>query len=86
VALIWGVSCGYVWALNGPRWAYKALSGLAVLAICTAFLLPETHLYRRRIVEGLIWWKWALVIGTVVAGYGWLLRWIKRKADARHDP
>ena len=85
VALIWGVSCGYVWALNGPRWAYKALSALAVLVVAAAFLLSETHVYRLRIIEGLHWWKWALAIGSIAVGYGLLVRWIKKKADARYD-
>lgn len=85
VALIWGVSCGYIWALNGPRWAYKALFVLAILGVAVAFLLPETHVYRLRIIEGLHWWKWALAIAAIAVGYGLLVRWIKKKADARYD-
>ncbi len=86
VALIWGVSCGYVWALNGPKWAYKALFLLAIVAILGALALPEMHMYRVRIVEGLHWWKWALAVMIPVVGYGLLVRFIKKKADARHDP
>ncbi|NOR61743.1 MAG: hypothetical protein GQ535_04510 [Rhodobacteraceae bacterium] len=85
VALVFGVSCGYVWALNGPRMAYKALLLLSILVVAAALLLPETHMFRVRIVEGLHWWKWALAIAIPVFGYGMLVRWIKTKADARHD-
>ncbi len=86
VALIFGVSCGYVWALNGPRQAYKFLLSLVIIVILGALLLPETHMFRRRILEGLNWWKWALAIGIPVWGYGLLVRWIKKKADAKNDP
>jgi len=86
VFLISAVSCGYVWALNGPRWAYKALIILALFVIFGALFLPDAHLFRIRIIEGLHWWKWALAIGIPILGYGLLVRWIKKKADARYDP
>ena len=85
VALIFGLSCGFVWALSGPRWAYKALLLLAVIAILSVFLLPDGHVFRARIVDGLHWWKWALAVAIPVIGYGLLVRWIKKKADARYD-
>lgn len=85
VALVFGVLCGYVWALNGSKRAYKALLLLAILVVLGAFLLPETHEFRLRIIEGLHWWKWALAIAIPVVGYGMLVRWIKTKADARYD-
>ena len=85
VALVFGLSCGYVWALNGSKLFYKALLLLSIIVICAAFLLPETHLFRMRIAEGLHWWKWAVAISIPVVGYGMLVRWIKLKADARHD-
>ncbi len=86
VALIWALFCGYIWALNGPKWAYKAVHIIAILVIVAALLLPETHVFRVRIIEGLQWWKWALAILIPVFGYAALVRWIKKKADARHDP
>jgi len=86
VAVILGLSFGYIWALNGPKWAYKAVLILAAIVVLAALLLPEAHVFRLRIVEGLHWWKWAVAIGIPVVGYGLLVRWIKKKADARHDP
>lgn len=85
VAIILGVSCGYVWALDGPKWSYKALSLLAIGVVLAAFLLPEAHVFRVRIIEGLRWWKWALAVGLPILAYGILVRWIKKKADARYD-
>ncbi len=85
VALIFGLSCGYVWALDGPRWCYKALLLLVILVISGAFLLPDAHVFRLRIIEGLHWWKWALAIALPIFAYGMLVRWIKKKAEARYD-
>ena len=85
VALITAVLCGYVWALDGPKIAYKVLLAAAVLIMILALFLPEAHVFRFRIVEGLHWWKWALAIAVPVGLYAALLRWIKKKADARHD-
>jgi len=85
VAIILGLGLGYVWALNGPGWAYKALVIVAAIVIAGALFLPELHVFRIRILEGLNWWKWAFAIAIPVLGYGMLVRWIKKKADARHD-
>lgn len=85
VAIIFWVSCGYVWVLDGPKWLYKVLILFAIGAILAALLLPETHVFRVRIVEGLQWWKWALAVGIPILAYGMLVRWIKKKADARYD-
>ncbi len=86
VFLITGVLCGYIWALNGPRWAYKALLFMALLVIIGALLLPGTHVFRVRIIEGLNWWKWAIAVAIPVWLYASAVRWIKKKADARDDP
>jgi len=85
VALILGLSYGYIWALNGPKWVYKALAFVAIIVIFTALFLPDEHVFKARIIEGLHWWKWAVAIGIPVLGYGLLVRWIKKKADARYD-
>lgn len=86
IALIVGVSAGYIWALNLPRWAYKALLAMAALVVAVSQALPETHLFRISVAEGLHWWRWALTIGLPILAYAMVIRWIKRKADARHDP
>jgi hypothetical protein len=86
IFLITAVSCGYVWVLNAPRVAYKVLIILALIAIIGSQVLPESHLFRISVSEGLHWWKWALAVAIPVLGYGLLVRWIKKKADARHDP
>ena len=86
IALIAGVSAGYIWALNVPRWAYKALFAVAVLTVAVSQALPESHLFRISVAEGLHWWRWALTIAFPVLIYAMLIRWIKRKAEARNDP
>ena len=85
VALITAVLCGYVWALDGPKIAYKLVFSGAILIMVLALFLPEAHVFRMRIVEGFHWWKWALAIAVPVGLYTVFLRWIKKKADARHD-
>lgn len=86
VFLITAIACGYVWVLNGPRITYKVLIVLAIITIIGSRLLPEAHLFRISVSAGLHWWKWALAVAIPVLGYGLLVRWIKKKADARHDP
>lgn len=86
VFLITTLACGYVWVLNGPRIAYKMLVVAAVLVVAASQVLPDTHLFRISVSAGLHWWKWALAVAIPVLGYGLLVRWIKKKADARHDP
>ncbi|MCF6273580.1 MAG: hypothetical protein L3J37_10400 [Rhodobacteraceae bacterium] len=86
VFLVFGVSAGYNWALNGPKWMYRALLGAAVFVIVASQFLPETHLFNIRVTEGLNWWKWAILIAIPVFLYAKLVRWLKRKADARDDP
>lgn len=85
VFLILGVSFGYIWALNGPKWGYWVLTFLAVLIIGASQLLPLSHAFRVRIGEGLHWWLWAAAIAIPVIAYAMLIRWIKRKAYARDD-
>jgi len=85
VALIAGLSFGYIWALNGPKWAYRAVLLLAFVVILGALLLPDAHAFRIRILEGLHWWKWAVALALPVLGYSLLVRWIKVKVDARND-
>jgi len=85
VFLLTTVSFGYVWALNGPKRAYKILLALAAFTIIASQLLPATHAFRLSVAEGLHWWLWALTIGIPVLAYAWLVRLIKRKADAKHD-
>ncbi len=86
ITLIIGVLMGYNWALNGPRWAYKALLGLGVAVIIISQLLPAAHPFRISVAEGLVWWFWAIVIAIPVLAYAKLVRWLRRKAEARHDP
>jgi len=85
VFLITAISMGYVWALNLPRLAHKVLLGAAIVVIVISQLLPESHLFRIRVFEGLQWWFWAFIIFLPVFGYVLLLRWVKRKAKARDD-
>jgi len=85
VVLISGVLAGYNWALNGSRRTYWLLLGAAIVTIAISQLLPDTHLFNKRIAEGLHWWRWALTIAVPVLGYAMVIRWIKRKANARHD-
>lgn len=77
---------GYIWALNGPKWAYGAVLFLAFGVISGALFLPDAHPFRIRILEGLHWWKWAFAIGLPIAGYALIIRWIKRKVAKRDDP
>ncbi len=86
IFLIVGVSMGYNWALNGPRWAYRALLGLGVLLVVISQILPESHLFHMRVEEGLIWWFWATIIAIPVLLYARAVRWLRRKADAKNDP
>ena len=86
VFLIVLISSGYVWALSWPRYAYKILLILAVLIVAGSQILPETHLFRLRVSEGLIWWMWAIIIAAPILLYAMLVRWIKQKADSRDDP
>ncbi len=85
VFLIFGVSAGYVWALNGPRWAYRALAVAAGAVIAFSWFLPEDHVFRVRVAEGLIWWFWAVMFSIPVGLYVWWVRWLKKKVDQRHD-
>ena len=85
VALVFAMSCGYLWALNWPKMAYKALTLLAILVVLGALLLPETHVFRLRIIEGLHWWKWAAILAFPVLIYASLVRKIQKKVDARYD-
>jgi hypothetical protein len=85
VFLLTSVSFGYVWALNAPKRAYKILLALAVFTIIASQFLPAGHAFRLSVAEGLHWWRWAITIGIPVLGYAWLVRLIKRKADAKHD-
>ena len=85
VFLITAVSCGYVWALNGPKRGYHILLGLAVLVIIASQFLPETHAFRISVAKGLHWWRWAITFAIPVLGYAWLVRLIKRKVEAKHD-
>ncbi len=86
VFLFTALGCGYIWALNGPRWAYGALLGLAVLVITGSQALPETHPLRISIAAGLHWWKGAALVAFPVLLYAMGIRWIKKKVNARHDP
>ncbi len=85
VFLLTTASCGYVWALNGPKRAYKFLLALAAFTIIASQFLPASHAFRISVAEGLHWWRWAITIAIPVLGYAWLVRQIKRKADAKHD-
>ena len=85
VFLIFGLMAGYNWALNGPRWVYRTSLGVAVVAVIISQLLPQSHMFRQRVAEGLHWWLWAAAIAAPILAYALLLRWIKRKADARND-
>jgi len=76
---------GYIWALNGPRWGYKALLFLAALTIIASQFLNETHAFRISISEGLHWWKWAALVGFPVLIYAMVIRSIKRKVNAKND-
>ncbi len=86
VFLFFGVSAGYIWALNGPKWGYKILLLLALMVILGSQLLPAGHVFRVRIAEGLNWWFWAVIIAIPVVLYGWWVRWLKRKVEQRDDP
>jgi len=85
VFLLAAVSCGYVWALNGPRRMYKIIGFVAALVIVASQFLPEAHVFRVRVTEGLHWWLWAIIIGAPVLAYALLVRRIKRKVDAKHE-
>jgi len=86
VFLITALAMGYVWALNLPRRVHKLLSGAAIAVIALSQFLPESHMFRIRVFEGLHWWFWAIMIAIPVLTYALLLRWIKQKAEARNDP
>ncbi len=85
VFLITALGCGYIWALNGPRWGYKALLLLAVVVISGSQLLADIHPFRVSIAEGLGWWKWAVLIAIPVLVYAMAIRWIKTKVNAQND-
>ena len=85
VFLILAMVSGYVWVLGGPRWAYKTLGLVAIVVIFSSQLLPEAHVFRIRVFEGLYWWFWATMIAIPVIAYSMLVRWIKQKASARYD-
>ncbi len=86
VFLITALASGYVWVLSGPKIAYKSLILIAIIVIIFSQFLPTAQPFRVSVAAGLHWWKWALAIAIPVFGYGLLVRWIKKKADARHDP
>lgn len=86
IALIGGLLAGYNRVLAGPRWGYFALLAAAAATIAIALFLPNSHLFHIRVAEGLHWWRWALTIAFPVLIYAMLIRWIKRKAEARNDP
>ena len=85
VFLITALGCGYIWALNGPRWGYRALLLLAVLIIGASQFIDETHAFRISIAEGLHWWKGAILIAFPVLLYAMVIRSIKRKVNAKND-
>jgi len=76
---------GYIWVLNGPKRAYKALLLAGALVILLSQMLPESHTFRIRVAEGLHWWFWATTIALPVLAYAMFVRWIKRKADMKND-
>ena len=86
VFLITAVSMGYVWALNLPRRAYTLLLAVAVAVILLSQALPASHLFRIRVFEGLHWWLWAIIIAIPILTYAFVVRWIKRKVEAKDDP
>ncbi len=85
VFLITAVFCGYIWALNGPKWSYKALFLLALTVILASQFIGESHLFRVRVAEGLNWWKWAAMIAAPVLLYALAVRAIKKKVNAKND-
>ena len=85
VALLTAISAGYLWALSGRRLAYYILLGVAVVVTIGSQFLPEQHAFRQSILEGLIWWRWAITLAIPILLYAVLVRWLKRKANARHD-
>jgi len=85
IAVIAALMAGYIWALGWPRWANWVLLAAAVLVVILSQFLPATHLFNVSVAEGLHWWRWALTIAAPVLAYALVIRWIKRKVDARHD-
>jgi len=86
VFLITALGCGYIWALNGPRWGYRVLLILAALVIITSQFLDGSHAFRISVAQGLHWWKWAVLIAFPVLIYAMVIRSIKRKVNAQNDP
>lgn len=85
IAVIYALICGYIWALNGPRWGYKAALVGAILVIIGSQVLSPNHLFNISVGEGLQWWRWAITISIPVLIYAMGIRWLKKKASARYD-
>lgn len=86
VILFSAIGSGYLWALNARRVAYYSLLAVAVAVIIGSQFLPAQHAFKISILEGLIWWRWAITLAIPVLLYAMFVRWLKRKAMARHDP